>query len=113
MIKFILSSAIAITSLTSFAGENYEVTGKVNGIRISKDKCYISFESNNLTKYSNAWHFSDGDAVCKIAQMAYILGSPVSATNEVNTNNVSYANTVKSIIIGVKGIHWPPYHQTD
>lgn len=111
MIKLILLSTITFTTLTSFAAEHYELTGKVNGIRISKDRCYISFEANNYPYYSNGWHFSDGDAVCKIAQMAYVFGSPVSATGEVNTDNASYANTVKSIILGVKGIHWPPYHQ--
>ncbi|MDN0112396.1 hypothetical protein [Yersinia mollaretii] len=113
MIKLTLLSAMIFTALNSFASEHYELTGKVNGIRISKDRCYISFEANNSPYYSNGWHFSDGDAICKIAQMAYVLGSPVSATGEVNTDNASYANTVKSIIMGEKDIHWPPYHQPD
>lgn len=113
MIKLILLSAMTFITLDSFASKKYELTGKVNGIRISKDRCYISFEANNSPYYSYGWHFSDGDAVCKIAQMAYVLGKPVNATCEMETNNASYANTVKSIIMGVEGIHWPPYHQPD
>ncbi|CNI97945.1 hypothetical protein HB991_16435 [Yersinia mollaretii] len=111
MIKLILLSTIMLTTLNSFASKNYDLTGKINGIRISNDRCYISFEANNSPYYSNGWHFSDSEAICKISQMAYILGKPVRATCEIDTNNMSYANTVKSIIIGIEGIHWPPYHK--
>lgn len=109
---FLLSAIILFPSIT-FAGDQYELTGKINGIRISKDTCHISFETDNNPYYSKGWHYSDGESICKIAQLAYIIGKDVRATGEVNTDNILYANTIKDIIVGVQGIHWPPYHEPD
>jgi hypothetical protein len=112
MIKLFLLSTMLLAPLISFANEKYQLTGKINGIRIEKNTCHISFETDDEPYYNNGWHLSDGDSVCKIAQLAYITGKTVIATAEVNTTFL-YSNTIKSIIIGDQNIHFPPYRISD
>ncbi|CNH49288.1 hypothetical protein [Yersinia pekkanenii] len=111
--KLSLTHAIILIPLFSYAENNYELVGKVNGIRISANTCHISFDAENSPYYSSGWHFSDGDSVCKIAIISYLMGKTVRATGEINTENELYTNTVKNITLGVQGIHWPPYHIPD
>ncbi|MDN0106909.1 hypothetical protein QVN76_08395 [Yersinia rochesterensis] len=110
MIKLIAATVMILLCHPAFS--EYKLSGKVNGLRHSENNCHISIKTNTMSGYSNIWHYIEKEKICKLAQLAYVLGKNITINAQENSNP-DYASTIVDIAVTDTTIQWPPYNKSN
>ena len=87
---------------------NYNLTGRVTGVRTQDNGCYIAVDDKSRGGYANAWHRATSGAICDVAKIAFQNATNVKLDASVAPGPRD-ANDINAIEMYWEPIKWPPY----